>query len=229
MKSRKTPILQLAEKKSLELIEAVIEDRVRHRANLENVHHVCRALVSRATPLLPTAKLVSEEGLLRDRNFPSPQTIYNSYGQLLRIWRRAYHDLRNINSQDTVSPDQILNVSVMDFDEGSRAVIQELKRHLKEVIQRNNALKDILYREVPVRTDGASAEVGAAMDTLFDWLELVRDAGFWQGGGLYVTRSTPIGTMIMEPFVLSELERLARIWRTGGKTKLSDAVGDEIS
>jgi hypothetical protein len=214
VKSRRAPILQLADQISLELIKAVPEARVRNRVNLEEMHQVCRALVTRATPLLPTAQLVSEEGRGRDANFPSPQTIYNSYSQMLKIWRRAYHDLRNINSRDPATLDQILDASTPDFDEGSRAVIHELKRHLKEVIQRNNALKDILYREVPVRTEGMPAEVGTAMDALFDWLELVSGAGSAHEGGLYVTRYTPLGTMIMEPFVLSELERLARIWRT---------------
>ena len=219
MKSRKAPIVAAADTKSVQLIESVGEDRPRFRSNLEAIHQICRSLVTRKTPISPTAGLIAEEGLLTDPDFPSTQTIYNSYGQMTRIWRRAYLDLRNVNAPDPLTASQVFNVDVSPFDEGAKAIIAELQRHMKELIQRNNALKDIIYREVPVYADGVPTEITDALKELAAWLDLMQGSAFYRDGGLFVARTTPVGTIVMGARQFASLRRMTAMDEAAKRSK----------
>lgn len=218
MRSRKGTILAVAEAKSASVLQALPEERKRARANMEAISGVCRALVQRGTPMSPTAKLVSEEGRNRSREFPSAQTIYNEYGEMLAIWRRAYTSILNIDAHDPIGLDQLENIDVSGLDEGTRFIVDELRQHIRELTQRCNALKQIIAEAVPLPTDSFIDSSDNVMEELADWLNRVERSPFdLDDIGLRVTRRTPPNTVIMHADLLKGIRTLVDEFRRGRK------------
>ena len=221
MASRKGAIIQIAEKSSELLVEALPPERAVAKANYLKIAAVCRALVSRQkTPYFPTAALVAEEGGNADAEFPSARTIHNAYADMMRIWKRAYHDITNIMANDALSVDELPSVDLSDADANTKHVFDELYRHLKEVHQRNNALKKLITDSVPVDADQIPAGSGRIIDALELWLDRVRSGLFaLDEDGLKVSRKSAIGTIIMDAEMLNDLQTLVEDFRAADKLR----------
>ncbi len=221
MASRKGAIIQIAEKSSELIIEALPPERAVAKANYQKIAAVCRALVSRQkTPHFPTAVLVAEEGGTADAEFPSARTIHNAYADMMRIWKRAYHDITNIMANDAISLDELPSVDLSDADANTKHVFDELYRHLREVHQRNNALKKLITDSVPVDADQIPAASGRIIDALEWWLNWVRSGLFTlDEDGLKVSRKSPIGTVIMDAEMLNDMQTLVEDFRAADRLR----------
>jgi len=216
MKSRKGTFLALAEAKSANLLGSLPEGRRRARVNLEAIWVICRALVQRATPIAPTAKLVSEEGRNRNPEFPSAQTIYNEYREMLAIWRKAYTDILNIDARDPISLDQLEKIDVSELDEGTRFIVDELRQHVRELVQRCNALKQIIAESVPMPAGSLTDSSDKVMDELAEWLEDIERGPFdLDDIGLRVSRRTPPNTVVMHTDLFKALRTIVDGFRRG--------------
>jgi hypothetical protein len=215
MKSRRSTILSLAANRSERLIEAVSPSRPRARERLESIHSICALMVSASPSILPTAKLVSEEGRISNRTFPSEQTIHNSYREMLGIWRTAHRDLHLFTIPIDASVEEQLERSAHLFDHGAATVILEARRYIQELTRRNNALKSILHHDVPLSLSQRLEEVDNHVNCLVEWLHLAHNSGFIDAASnLRVTRSTPLGTLIMERRVVNAMHGLTELLAT---------------
>lgn len=206
MISRKGSIISLANARSLTLLDAIPETRPRAKANLQALWAICQALVQRATPISPTAKVVSEEGRIRSPEFPSVQTIYNEYREFIAIWRRAFHDIRNIDAPDPIAVEELDAIDLTHMDHGPAAIIDVLRRVVKELRKQNDGLREIISSSVPVPADHLDRKADELIDSLGDWLVNVNKRGFEIDTiSLKVSRRTPIGTAIMDADLFNEL------------------------
>lgn len=205
--SRIGHIVQVADNRSAELIDTLPPGRA--RTNAELVHTICKTLVKRREPLLPSAALVSEEGRKANPHFPAEQTIYNSYASILRVWRKGYHDVMNINSDGPLATNQVGLIDTSGMDVSSANIIDRLKEIVLELTQRNNALKQIIDKNVPVTEDNKLITTGdeEAVVAFGKWLRSLADNPAFQLDeiGLKVSRKTPIGTRIIDATLLYSL------------------------
>lgn len=204
--SRIGHILQGADNRSAELLETIPLGRTRNNAEL--VYAICKALVKRRVPLLPSAVLVAEEGRKSNPHFPAEQTIYNNYAKFLRIWRQCYHDVMNIDASGPLATDQVKDIDTSGMDISSANVINRLQEIISELTQRNNVLKQLIGRNVPIAADDnlIATSYDDVVIALGTWLRALADNQAFQLDeiGLKVSRKTPVGTKIIDAGLLDK-------------------------
>ncbi|MFL0690713.1 MAG: hypothetical protein ACJLUP_00815 [Agrobacterium tumefaciens] len=226
MASRKGTILELAERSSITLIESLPSERAVAKRNYRKIADVCRLLLSsRKTPYVPTAALVAETGATLgggDPAFPSERTIYNTYSDMIRIWKRAFDDLTNIMADDPLTLKDLESIDLGGVDANTRAVFDELYRILREQRQRIAGLKKLITDNVKVDADAIPSTSGRAMESLEYWIGTLKLGLFTiDEDGVKVSRKTPIGTLILEAGTLAELETLIKDFKSAEKTRRS--------
>lgn len=221
MTSRIGAIIAIADKKSEALLESLpIESRA--RSNIQGINGICRSLLQRRTPILPTAKVVSEEGRKHNPLFPLERTIYNSYHQPLRIWKKAYHDVMNIDADPAISVDEVAKIDTSVMTPSIGNLVDHLKAIVAEVTQRNNVLKKIIDDGVPVQTAGAPTpqDTDEIVNALRIWLRDAEDGPFkLDETGLKVTGKTTPGTRIMSSTLFHALKKFADDYELVRKTR----------
>lgn len=221
MASRIGSIIAIADMKAAVMLEG-LPDGSKAKSNIEGINGICRALLKRKTPLLPTARLVSEEGRKNNPHFPLERTIFNSYNKIIRIWKKAYHDVMNIDADAPITTYEVerIDTSVMDPSTGN--LVDRLKEIVFELTQRCNVLKQIIDEGVPVPSDSLPAGVGTdeIMTRLRAWLLALSDSLFQLDDlGLKVSRKTPPGTRIMDGRLLDELRTFTEDYERIRKTQ----------
>lgn len=210
----------MAENNSAILIDALPPERAVARQNYEKIRTVCRSLLQGKKPYLPTAKLVAEEGGIVDSLFPSERTIFNTYSDMLKIWRDAYRAMADICADAAISVEDLDKVDLPDADAGTRFILEEMRRHILEVHQRNNNLKRLITENVPVVADSLSPTSGAVIDKLERWHIKMEEGLFaLDDGGLKVSRKTPVGTHIMDAGLYQDLRILVADFRSSEKAQ----------
>lgn len=211
MASRIRSIIAIADMKTEALVEALPEDS-KVRRNTEGIGTICKALLERRTPLVPTAGLVSEEGKKHNPHFPSEQTIYNSYRSVLQTWKKAYYDVMNIDADPDVTLGEVSKIDTSLMNPATGDLVDRLKAIIIEVNQRCNVLKRIIDEGVPVRSeDGTNLDqADDAIGDLTLWLSSLPGTSFEiDDYGLKVSRRTPPGTRIMDARLLGKLRVFA--------------------
>lgn len=211
MTSRIGAIIQSAELRSATWIDG-LSDGSRTKSGATAINGICAALVKRKTPICPTAKVVSEEGLKTDPKFPKPQTIYNAHRELLRIWSESYRHIMNVNVDAPLRPDQVSEIDTEHMDATTGNLVEHLKAIISELTNRCNVLKRIIDEAIPV--GGALTQTGHETEStilgLKEWLARMPDSFFVLDElGLRTTRKTPIGAIIMDKDQYNRLARLA--------------------
>jgi len=207
MASRKGAIIELAEQASELLIEALPPERAVAKTNYRNIAAVCRALLNKPRGgWMPTAELVADVG---KGAVPAARTIHNIYADMMRIWKRAHHDINNMLSNDPIALDELPLVDLTGANANTKHAFDELHRHLREAHQRNNALKKLITDSVPVDADHLGTTSGRAIESLAWWLNQLHSGLFTlDEDGLKVSRKTPIGTTIVDADILNDLKIL---------------------
>lgn len=219
--SRKAKIIALANQKSTFLIREA-EDRPRTAENLERIRAVCQALVQRATPIRPTAKLVAEEGKNKTPLFPAAQTIFNSYSGIIEIWRKAYTDIMNIDAPDPIRLEALDEIDPSQFESGSQAVMEALICQVREVTRRNNALKQLISESIPTPADNIPGDADGTMQRLAAWILRMLDSSFdLDDYGLKVTSRSRPGTVVMESELFNELRTLTGDYELARRARVS--------
>lgn len=207
MASRIGSIIAIAEKKSADILNGM-PDGSKAKSNVERINDICRSLLRRGTPLLPTAKLVSEEGRKNNPYFPREQTIFNSYGKVIRIWKKAYYDVMNIDADAPMGEGDVERIDTSLMNPSTGDLVDRLKVIIVELTQRCNGLKQIIDEGVPVRSEGfpEGSDTDEIMMRLRAWLLLLHNSAFQLDEmGLRVSRKTPPGTRIMDDRLFSDL------------------------
>lgn len=216
--SRKGKIVAVANARSAALMREQTGERTIE--NLEAIRNVSSSLVMRDVPLCPTASLVAETGKIRMPSFPTARTIYNSYAPMLKIWRRAYDDIRNIDSPDPVPLDDLDKIDVLQFEVGQRALVQDLIVKLRELTRRVNALKQLIAESVPTPADDLPPSADEVMKTLSAWLDSLRHGQFdLDDIGVKVSRRSPVGVLIMGLDLFNALQVLVDDYRHAVKAR----------
>ncbi|MBB2811623.1 hypothetical protein G6L46_16320 [Agrobacterium rhizogenes] len=221
MATRIGAIIAIADRKAETLLES-LPDQSRARSNIQGINGICRSLLQRRTPILPTAKVVSEEGRKHNPHFPLERTIYNSYQQPLRIWRKAYHDVMNMDADPGMSADEVAKIDTSVMTPSIGNLVDHLKAIVAEVTQRNNVLKKIIDEGVPVRSADAPEPPDAdeVMNALGIWLRDVADGPFKLDEiGLRVTGKTPPGTRVMSATLFGALRKFTDDYELVQKTR----------
>ncbi|NEJ82447.1 hypothetical protein GR268_38550 [Rhizobium leguminosarum] len=221
MATRIGSIIAIADRKAENLGES-LPDGSRARSNIEGINGICRSLLQRRTPILPTAKVVSEEGRKRNPHFPLERTIYNSYQKPLRIWRKAYHDVMNIDADPAISADEVAKIDTSVMAPSIGNLVDRLKVIVAEVTQRNNVLKKIIDEGVPVPADDIpqSSSSGEVIGALGTWLREAADGPFkLDETGLRVTGRTPPGTRVMSGTLFGALKSFTDEYERIQKTR----------
>lgn len=212
MVTRKAAIIQLAEANSARAIENVPERLQVRRRNLQKVQIVCKALLTRRKPIRPTADEVAQTGansIFGFDSFPSRQTIYNEYSEILGYWRQAYDDIENLDASLGVSDDALVSFNPSDLDSGSAEVVRGLQRLARELRRSNNALKQIITKNISVDLDQLSPHDEALLDDLAYWISTAKADGFeLTESGLVVSVRTKPGTVIMDWSLWNGLQRM---------------------
>ncbi|KQV73283.1 hypothetical protein ASC90_07765 [Rhizobium sp. Root1220] len=206
------------------LIESLPIERAVAKANYRKIADVCRVLLSsRKTPYIPTAALVAETGATMgggDPAFPSERTIYNTYPEMLRIWKRAFDDLTNIMADDPLTFDDLESIDLGGVDANTRAVFDELFRIIREQRQRIAGLKKLITDNVKVDADAIPSTSGRAIESLDYWIGILKLGLFTvDDDGVKVSRKTPIGTLILDASTLAELETLIEDFKSAEKRR----------
>lgn len=209
MTSRIGGIVQDAQLKSSALIDRIPVGSKR-RSAATAINAICSQLVKRRTPICPTAKLVSEEGHKSDQLFPQPQTIHNSYSEILNVWKDAYRQVMNINIDQPVRSDLISKIDTSQMDIATGNIVEHLKAVIADLNNRCNTLKQIVEAGIPVDVGQAK---GTPSDAVFkqvkEWLNGVGDGYFVLDEiGIRTTRKTPIGAKLMDRRLYDQLVEL---------------------
>lgn len=210
MPSRIGKIIAFAETTAASLHEGLPQGS-KAKSNIEAINGICRALLKRKTPILPTAKLVAEEGLKKNPYFPSERTIFNSYRMALRIWKKAYYDVMNIDADPPVAEHEVERVDTSMMDPSMGNLVDRLKAIIRELTQRCNVLKRLVDESVTVHPYQGQDNVLVedAMMRLSRWLQMIADSPFQLDEiGLRVGRKTPPGTRIMDRELFDRLGAL---------------------
>ncbi|MBY3273488.1 hypothetical protein HFO05_33725 [Rhizobium laguerreae] len=221
MATRIGSIIAIADRKSENLLDS-LPDESRAKSNIEAISGICRNLLQRRTPILPTAKLVSEEGRKHNPHFPLERTIYNSYQQPLRIWKKAYHDVMNIDADPPIQADEVAKIDTSVMVPSIGNLIDRLKEIVAEVTQRNNVLKKIIDDgvTVPANDESQSLDSDEVVRALGTWLRDTENGPFkLDGTGLRVTGKTPPGTRIMSATLFEILKKFILEYELIQKTR----------
>lgn len=226
MVSRKGSIIALAVTETQTLAEYYKEGS-RARANAERINAICRALLQKKRPELPTAGIVAEIGGLTDAKFISEQTIYNNYRKVLGRWRSAYYLIVNIDAEDPIEVDQVSKINTSTMDSSTAVIVEQLKVIIFELTQRINVLKHLHDVSIPVPASGVVQQLDSdrIMGRWRDWMEAVANSAFdLDEIGLRVTRRTPIGTRIMQRELFDELKIFVEDYQRIRKAQAAAAV-----
>ncbi|TCP87941.1 hypothetical protein C8J31_104330 [Rhizobium sp. PP-CC-2G-626] len=193
-------IVAVADSKAAAILDAMPDTKA--KSNAEIINTICKLLVYRKTPILPTAPIVAEEGRINNPHFPSEQTIYNRYAKILRVWKMAYSDVMNIGIDPPLNSSEIPNIDTSTMDVGTANIVDRLKEITFELTQRNNILKQIIDNRVP-QPEGDipfSQELDDVVLGFGKWLRSLADnpAFHLDDMGLKVSRKTPINTRIID-------------------------------
>ncbi|NTG08834.1 hypothetical protein [Rhizobium rhizogenes] len=211
MTSRSKKILQWAQERTADLIEARRGDDPQVIENCKSIAAVCSILLDRKTPRKPTVPTIAETGGLHNPDFIAVSTIYNQYADVVRVWREAYHQIMNTTVEEGLGLEELLvrDLDLSDLDEGTAARVQHICARSLELLQRYNALKEIVTKNVPVELDEAPELDDDLLDALRQWLERVPSWGFdYDDYGLQVSRATSAGTLIMDAELFEGLKIL---------------------
>ncbi len=222
--SRKAKIIALANQKSAFLIREA-DDGSRRAENLEHIAAICQAFVQRAPPIRPSAKAVSEEGKNKTSLFPAEQTIFNSYPEIIQIWRKAYADIMNIDAPEPIPLEALDEIDPSQFEPGSQAVMEALICQVREVTRRNNALKQLISESIPTPADSIPGDAAGTMKRLSGWLSRMLDSSFsLDDQGLKVTSRSRPGTIVMESELFNELRTLADDYEVTRRARVAGAA-----
>jgi len=229
--TRRAMILKWAEEQSEQAIDRIPDRQKTRKNNLRKIHIVCRSLVARKKPRRPSAEEVAESGTTSVFNFdtfPSRQTLYNDYSEMLSFWRTAFDDIINLEAEPAASIDQLLAWSPSDLDAGSFENVKALKRLIREQKQANDALRRLVTDSIPVYMDRQSPEEASVADDLSYWMSTIEAEGFEMTEiGLVVTNRTFPGTLVMDRSLWDGLKRLIEIHQTS--RRIRGALGDDDS
>ncbi|WP_454852246.1 hypothetical protein [Rhizobium binxianense] len=219
--SRTGRIILAAENRVAEILDVIPGDKARRSA--EGVNVICATLVKRRTPILPTAHSVSEEGRNQSNSFPSHQTIYNNYAKILKVWRRAYYDVVNIDVEAPLSGDDVQKIDTGQMEVGTANIVDRLKVIIFELTQRNNVLKQIIDDVTPAYggKNPPITEHEEVMVHLGRWLRNLADNPAFQLDefALKVSRRTPPGTRIIDVELLEKLLTLTEEFEAAMKAR----------
>lgn len=221
MASRIGSIIVIADKKSAAMLEA-LPNGSKAKSNIEGINGICRALLKRRTPLLPTAKLVSEEGRKNNPHFPLERTIFNSYNKVIRIWKKAYYDVMNIDADAPITEDEVVRIDTSLMEPSTGNLVDRLKAIVVELTQRCNGLKQIIDEGVPIPSDDFPEGIvtDEIMTRLRDWLLALSDSAFaLDDMGVKVSRKTPPGTKIMDRRLYDDLGNFTEDYERIRKTR----------
>lgn len=212
MTSRIASIIQEAESRSSAIISS-IPAGTRKSSTATRINSICAKLLKRKTPICPTAKVVSEEGSKTDQNFEQPQTIYNSYKEILNIWNESYQRVMNIDCDARIRPDQVSSIDTAIMDVATANIVEHLKAMISELTTRCNTLKRIIDETIPVDELilQADHETESTVIGLKEWLDGMRASSVFDMDelGLRTTRRTPTGARVMDKGLYDQLVRLA--------------------
>lgn len=226
MPSRIGKIISTAEAKAASLHDA-LPDGSKAKSNFEGINGICRALLKRQTPILPTAKLVAEEGRKNNPHFPAEQTIFNSYNKALRIWKKAYHDVMNIDADPPITENEIERIDTSLMNPSTGNLVDRLKAIIRELTQRCNVLKQIIDESVVAESpqEQQSIMTDEVMMRLRNWLQMMADSAFQLDDiGIRVSRKTPPGTRIMDREFFEELRAFADDYERIRKAERASAI-----
>ncbi|WP_245502782.1 hypothetical protein [Rhizobium ruizarguesonis] len=145
---------------------------------------------------------------MKNPQFPTEQTIYNSYRAMLHIWRKAYYDILNADADPPLATSEVEMIDTSHMDSSSAFVVGRLKEIVFELTQRCNALKRIIDEAVPVPAGDLPEEATAIMEALAAWTRSMANGMFLLDEfGLKVSRRTPNGTRIMDADLFNNLSR----------------------
>jgi hypothetical protein len=225
MSTRRSLILKWADDQSIHAIDIVPEYHTTRKNTMRSIHVVCRALVDRKKPRYPSAAEVAESGNTSTfgfSSFPSKQTIYNQYGEMLGYWRKAFRDIENLEAQPAASSEQLLVWDASHLDVGAQENVRALQRLVREMMQRNNALRTLITNHIPVDLDHFRPEDAGLIDDLSHWMSTVSLDGFILSEfGLVVTPRSGPGTIIMDQSLWEGLDRMVKIHELAQKSKRS--------
>lgn len=223
MTTRRTLILKWADQRSEELVDAVRPNQTTRKHNLKKLHIVCRALLDRRKMICPTAGEVAESGSASTfafDSFPSRQTIYNDYGEMLSIWRKAFRDIENLEASPSFSDEELLGWDATDLDAGALENVKHLQRLVKELRQQNYGLKELITDHVPVYLDRLQPSYGNFLEDLAHWMDTVHLDGFELGEfGLSVTSRSVPGTIVMDQLIWGGLVQIVHDYRFAQKSR----------
>jgi hypothetical protein len=222
-------ILNWAEEESAAAIDRLSDRKRTRKNNIKKISIVCRALVDRKKPIRPSAEEVAESGsgpTFGFDEFPSKQTIYNDYSDVLSFWRKAYDDIKNLDAVPSSSTEELLHWNPSDLDAGSVQNVEALKQRFREQRQANNALRRIIADHVPIDMDRLSAEERGIADDLEYWMSTIEADGFVMTEmGLVVSPRSSPGSLIMDRSLWDGLKRLVEIHQTAEKSR--STLGDD--
>jgi hypothetical protein len=232
MPTRRAIILKFANQKSEDLIDGLADRQSTRRRNLAKIHIVCRALVERRKMIYPSAKEVAESGNTATFNFdsfPSRQTIYNDYAEMLMIWRKAFEDIENLEASPPTSREHLLAWDASDLDAGATQNVRQLQRLIRELEQQNKGLKELITDHIPVNFDHLGPNESNFLDDLAHWMATVHLDGLaLQEFGLTVTPKSPPGTIVMDQVIWDGLKRMVDTHDFTKQSKRTLGEGDGL-
>lgn len=127
----------------------------------------------------------------------------------MRIWKKAYHDVMNIDADPPISNDEVERIDTSLMPPSTGDLVDRLKAIIAELTQRCNVLKHIIDEGVPVPSASLpnGIDVDDVMTRLRDCLLKLSDSAFQLDDmGLKVSRRTPPGTRIMSRRLFDDLK-----------------------
>lgn len=202
-------------------------------ANARRASTLCTELLKARPPQRPTAERIAEAGQVRYPRFPRPQTLWNHYRQLLRIWVSGYEAIIDITAPRPRQGDGLsfARAELMQIPQEFRIRIELLLQVLKER-EKAIARKDHLIRQsIPVTLEGGSV---VSTDrptrdhaTIREWLTRV-EAGSLPlelgDRGIVTTLMARPGSVIMNSETVRALRKLLAPLEGAGRPALASVV-----
>jgi hypothetical protein len=210
MVSRKGAIVNAADNEARVVIEAKNDITEDLRATMVSVSEICRELVSRSPPIKPTAVEVSERGRIKvNPDFPALQTLYNLHRDVLRVWRKAYRNIVNIDAPEPAVFEDLRRLDTESLDANVRALVEMALVRIQEKENQLNMLKAIMAQN-PAPSDFLSEKFDKTIRQFSDWLRSMASNKAFEIDdiALKVTRYSPPGTPIMRVELFNELMML---------------------
>ena len=219
MSKRISGLVEEARRRSADITAKLPEANKVQRANHERIVEVCARLVGASPSLEPTSIAVAEQGRSLYNEFSRSQTLLNSYGELLRLWRGVHSavvtaSVPRIRKGHDGEPSP--GPRFESLDAGERARIQVLEAVLRETRLENDRLKKLILDTTPAPGHAGNLPVepsSNAIDlrSLKEWLDSVRDgtAGLeMYDDGIRISRSGRAGFQAMSKEALGAIEAI---------------------